>query len=369
MRSTMPLASSPRCSATSRRTLSRSRSWMCRRTACFAVCAAIRLKSSEGSSATTTVPSGRTTRLRTSSAPVFVSSWTVTSPGALKARVYAAASALSTVCSISSKGMPTSAQSAVSASASVCVDGSDCDREPARDNVIPRYMNDHRRPTAKARRLDCDSRSVDRDQLAFDHGLCFAAVIANVHAIAMKAFVLLMRSQWALRTRRRDLEVVWPVDQPRVIEERTGHPAYPLAILDGDRLRMVDRDTERSTRVTGLAERVELVTHVIQGWLEQLFDRRYGPGWDVRSLPRPYQAGRGCPTALRRPCGRIALLPPGLLATRVDEHVLLRCSAAPSTAATWIAELLVAPSRPPGYLMGCTRRQTTSSGAALKIEL
>src|SRR5256885_3591947 len=98
--------------------------------------------------------------------------------------------------------MPTSAQSAVSASASVCVDGSDCDREPARDNVIPRYMNDHRRPTAKARRLDCDSRSVDRDQLAFDHGLCFAAVIANVHAIAMKAFVLLMRSQWALRTRR-----------------------------------------------------------------------------------------------------------------------------------------------------------------------
>src|SRR5947208_9669626 len=95
--------------------------------------------------------------------------------------------------------MPTSAQSAVSASASVCVDGSDCDREPARDNVIPRYMNDHRRPTAKARRLDCDSRSVDRDQLAFDHGLCFAAVIANVHAIAMKAFVLLMRSQWADR--------------------------------------------------------------------------------------------------------------------------------------------------------------------------
>src|SRR3989442_3851772 len=73
--------------------------------------------------------------------------------------------------------------------------------------------------------------------------------------------------------------------------------------------------------------------------------------------------------ALRRPCGRIALLPPALLATRVDEHVLLRCSAAPSTAATWIAELLVAPSRPPGYLMGCTLRQTTSSGAALKIEL
>src|SRR2546430_9866884 len=53
---------------------------------------------------------------------------------------------------------------------------------------------------------------------------------------------------------------------------------------------MVDRDTEGSTRVTGLVERVELVTHVIQGWLEQLFDRRYGPGWHVRSLRRPYQA-------------------------------------------------------------------------------
>src|SRR6266550_1055381 len=127
--------------------------------------------------------------------------------------------------------MPTSAQSAVSASASVCVDGSDCDREPARDNVIPRYMNDHRRATAKARRLDRDSRSVDRDQLAFDHGLRFAALIADVHAIAVKAFVLLVRPQWALRTRRGNLEVVWPVDQPGVIEKRAGHPARPLARL------------------------------------------------------------------------------------------------------------------------------------------
>jgi hypothetical protein len=33
--------------------------------------------------------------------------------------------------------MPTSAHSAVSASPRLSVDGSDCDREPARDNVTP----------------------------------------------------------------------------------------------------------------------------------------------------------------------------------------------------------------------------------------
>src|SRR5439155_13862259 len=128
-------------------------------------------------------------------------------------------------------------------------------------------MNDHGRPTAKARRLDCDSRPVDRDQAAFDHGLCFAALIANVHAISVEAFVLLMRPQWALRTRRGNLEVVWPVDQPGVIEKRTGHPAHPFAILDGDRLGMVDRDTERSTRMTGLVERLNLVAKVIKGMI------------------------------------------------------------------------------------------------------
>src|SRR5205807_5507534 len=33
--------------------------------------------------------------------------------------------------------------------------------------------------------------------------------------------------------------------------------------------------------------------------------------------------------------GRIAALPPALLTTRIDEYALLRCSAAPGTAATW----------------------------------
>src|SRR5258708_23272189 len=106
----------------------------------------MRLKSSEGR-----VRSWSPTRLVTSSAPVPVSRVTRTSPGGLNARTYASARASSTVRSISSNGMPTSAQSAVSASARLSVDGSDCDREPARDNVIPCNVNDHRSSPPRAR--------------------------------------------------------------------------------------------------------------------------------------------------------------------------------------------------------------------------
>src|SRR5437899_163575 len=182
IRSTTPVASSPLCSATSRRTLSRSRSWMWRSTACLAVCAAIRLKSSDGSSCTSTVPSERTTRLRTSSAPVLVSSLTVSSPSGLNARLYAIASAPSTVWSISSNGMPSSLQSALSASDSVGVDGSDCDREPARDNVFPRDVNDHRRASARTWRLHRDSRRIHGDQLSLHHRLRVAAPGPDVDA-------------------------------------------------------------------------------------------------------------------------------------------------------------------------------------------
>ena len=126
----------------------------------------MRLKASEGSSAVTTVPSRRITRLWTSSAPVVVSSFTVTSPSGLNARLYAAARAPSTVWSISSKGMPSSAQSALSASARLSVGASDCDREPARDNVFPSNVDDHRRASAGTRGLDGDARRVYRDELA-----------------------------------------------------------------------------------------------------------------------------------------------------------------------------------------------------------
>src|ERR1700720_973588 len=134
----------------------------------------MRLKSSDGSISTISLPSSRTTRLRTSRPPVFVSSFTLTWPDGLKARVYATASAPSTVCSISSKGMPTSAQSAVSASARLSVDGSEGDREPARDNVFPSDVNDHGRTGACPGRLDRDTRRVDCHQLAFDHRLRLA---------------------------------------------------------------------------------------------------------------------------------------------------------------------------------------------------
>src|SRR5579864_5514382 len=144
---------------------------MWRSTACLAVCAAIRLKSSDGSTSTTVEPSARTTLLRTSSAPEAVSSFTLTSPGGLNARLYAAARALSTVCSISSKGMPTSAQSAVSASARLSVEGSDGDREPARDNVFPSDVDNDRGAPPRPQRLHRDAGRVDRDELALHHRL------------------------------------------------------------------------------------------------------------------------------------------------------------------------------------------------------
>src|SRR5713226_628831 len=231
----MPVASSPRCSATSRSTLSRSRSWMWRRTACFAVCAAMRLKSSEGR-----VRSWSPTRLVTSSAPVPVSRVTRTSPGGLNARTYATASASSTVWSISSKGMPTSAQSAVRASARLSVDGSDCDREPARDNVIPCNVNYYRRSPSRALPRDRDARRVDGDQLPLDHGFRRSAAIADVDPLAVEPFVVAMASQWPFGAWRGHLEVIGSIDQARVIEQRTCDATHALAVFDGDRLGMVD---------------------------------------------------------------------------------------------------------------------------------
>src|SRR5216684_4035653 len=260
----MPVASSPRCSATSRSTLSRSRSWMCRSTACLAVCAAIRLKSSDGSARTSSLPSARTTRPVTSSAPVLVSSFTRTSPGGLNARTYAVASAASTVWSISSNGMPTSAQSAVSASARLSVDGSDCDREPARDNVIPCNVNDHRSSTPRTRGGYRNAGSVDRDELPFDHRIRRSAAVADVDPLAIEPLIVGVAAQRPLRPRRRNLEVVRSLDEPRIVEKRTGDPAHALAVLDGDRLGVVNRHTQRPSRLPRLLQGIELIAHVIE---------------------------------------------------------------------------------------------------------
>src|SRR6202043_3013625 len=78
-------------------------------------------------------------------------------------------------------GMPTSAQSAVSASPRLSVDGSDCDREPARDNVTPCNVNSDRCPApASTKRLHRDTRFVDGHQLSFDHSLRIASAIKNI---------------------------------------------------------------------------------------------------------------------------------------------------------------------------------------------
>src|SRR6266852_4619355 len=159
----------------------------------------MRLKSSEGR-----VRSWSPTRLVTSSAPEPVSRVTRTSPGGLNARTYATASASSTVWSISSKGMPTSAQSAVRASARLSVDGSDCDREPARDNVIPCNVNYYRRSPSRA-----------------------------------------LPAQGRPGARRGHREVIGSIDQARVVEQRTCDATHALTVFDCDRLGMVDGDSQR----------------------------------------------------------------------------------------------------------------------------
>src|SRR5206468_8463127 len=183
--------------------------------------------------------------------------------------------------------MPTSVQSAVSASPSVWVDASDCDREPARDNVIPFNVNNHRRASPGTGRLHRDPGSVHRHQLPFDDRLRLPAEIANVDTLAVEALVLGMGAQWPLGTGRGNLEVIGPCDEVRVFDKRTCDPADALAILDRDGLVMVDGDAQRAPRLAGLVERVELEAHVLKGRLEQLFDGRYGPGRHVRSPRLP----------------------------------------------------------------------------------
>src|SRR5258705_4227288 len=229
---------------------------MWRSTACFAVCAASRLKSSAGSCLMVTVPSGATTRLLTSSPPVAVSSLTLISPGGLKALTYATARADWTVCSISSKGMPTSAHNAVRASARLSVDGSDGEREPGRDNVIPSDVDDHRRAPPCARRRDRDARIVDCDELPLDDSFRLATPVVDVDAPAVETVVVSPRAERALGTRRRDLQVVGAVDELRMVEQRTGDKAHALAVLDGDRLSMIDGDAKGAPGMARLFERI-----------------------------------------------------------------------------------------------------------------
>src|SRR6266852_4080111 len=153
--------------------------------------------------------------------------------------------------------MPTSAQSAVSASPRLSVDGSEGDREPARDNVIPRDMYDHRRASARTGCLNRNARRVHGDEWAFDHGLGFTRAIADVDALAVEALVFLMAAERSLGARRRDLEVVSPVNQVGVVEQRARNTADALAVLDGDGLDVVDRDAESPPRVARLVKRVK----------------------------------------------------------------------------------------------------------------
>src|SRR3981081_4363299 len=146
--------------------------------------------------------------------------------------------------------MTTSAQSAVSASARLSVDGSEGDREPARDNVFPSDMNNYRSPSASAERLHCDTCTVHRHQLPLDDCLGLACAITHIDPPAVEPPVLEVTAQRPLRAGRRDLQVIWTFDEVGVIDQWPDDAAQAFAIIDGDRLDAVDEDSEAASRVT-----------------------------------------------------------------------------------------------------------------------
>src|SRR5712692_4966225 len=96
--------------------------------------------------------------------------------------------------------MPTSVQSAVSASARLSVD-SDGDREPARDNVSPSDMNDHGRTSAWTLSLYRDAGAVNGYQLALNDRLRFPDAIADVDTLAVEAVIVGPPAERSLRAR------------------------------------------------------------------------------------------------------------------------------------------------------------------------
>src|SRR5258706_13044215 len=145
--------------------------------------------------------------------------------------------------------MPTSAQGAVSASARLSVDGSEGDREPARDNVTPFNVDYHRRASARSECLNSDTCPVNRNQVAFDDAVRLPGAVANVDALAVEPLVIFVISQWTLSTRRRDFEVIRAFDVIGVVDQWARDAAHALAIFDGDGLYAIDRDAERPSRV------------------------------------------------------------------------------------------------------------------------
>src|SRR5207245_2642189 len=125
--------------------------------------------------------------------------------------------------------------------------------------------------------------------LAFDNSLAGSGAVPDVHPLAIEPFVLSMSPQRPFRTRRRNLEVVWTIDELRVVEEWAGDAADALAVFDGYRLTVVDLDPKSPSARTGRLEGVELKAHVVERGLEQLSNRRYGPGRHVVSLGSHYQ--------------------------------------------------------------------------------
>src|SRR5260221_10001731 len=189
--------------------------------------------------------------------------------------------------------MPSSVQGAVSASARLSGATSETDREPARGNVIPRNVNDHRRPPPLSLRLHCNPGLVHGDQVALDDAFGFTCPVPHINPLSVETLVIVAGVQRTLRTRRRHLEVPGPGDKGRVVDQGSDDPADALAVLDGDRFDAVDGHPQGAPRMAGLLDRVQLVAHVFHGGLEEGLNRRYWPCRHVSRCPPTLPVTRG----------------------------------------------------------------------------
>jgi hypothetical protein len=133
-------------------------------------------------------------------------------------------------------------------------------------------VQDHKRSTASSLRLHCYAGAVDGNQLTLYDCFRVTTSVANVDPLAIETLVVLVTAKRTLRPRRRNLQVVRAIDEIRVVDQRPSDPAYAFAVCDGDRLAVIDRDSQSPTRLARLLERVQLIAHVFERGLEQLFD-------------------------------------------------------------------------------------------------
>src|SRR5581483_293633 len=176
-----------------------------------------------------------------------------------------------------SRGTPTSSLSRRSASRSSTAIGSDGNREAGGQDVFPRHV-----VGLAALSANRDAGVVDAHQVTLQHGLGVVVPVADVHPAAGEPLVLGPVAQRPLGPRRRDFEIVAAAGyHVGLVEEGTDDATHPLAVVQRDPARSIDRDPQRAATGAGLLDRVDVVAHVLERRLDQLPDGLYWPGRHV----------------------------------------------------------------------------------------